>query len=129
MTTLVVVDDESLVTDSLKFLLESEGYRVHTASNGKEALDLAARVHPALVITDLMMPVMSGLEFAAAFQESAHAVPVILCSAAPHAVPPEEARRFALMLRKPCLPAELFEAVAHHVQATGEHGPAGKNDG
>ena len=129
MTTLVVVDDEALVTDSLKFLLESEGYRVHTASNGKEALDLVARVRPALVITDLMMPVMSGLEFAAALQESEQAVPVILCSAAPHAVPPEEARRFALMLTKPCRPAELFDAVAHHVQKAGRHGPAEKNDG
>jgi CheY-like chemotaxis protein len=112
MAILVVVDDESLVTDSLSFLLENEGHTVHAASNGKEALELIARVRPALVITDLMMPAMSGLELAAALQQGGNAVPVVLCSAVPHAVPPQETHRFAAMLRKPCEASALIDAVA-----------------
>jgi CheY-like chemotaxis protein len=116
MTTLVVVDDESLVTDSLTFLLQSEGYTVYAAPNGKEALSLIARVRPALVVTDFMMPVMSGLELARALQESGATMPVILCSAVPHAIPRDEVHRFAALLRKPCAPADLLAAVARHVQ-------------
>ncbi|MDR5817308.1 response regulator [Caballeronia sp. LZ033] len=116
MSTLVVVDDESLITDSLTFLLQDEGYTVHAAPNGKEALSLIARVRPALVVTDFMMPVMSGLELARALQKDGPAMPIILCSAVPHAIPPDEVHRFAALLRKPCAPADLIGAVARYVQ-------------
>lgn len=117
MTTLVVVDDESLVTDFLTFLLENEGYTVHAASNGKEALEVIARVRPALVITDLMMPVRSGLELAQAIRGSDESsrVPIILCSAAPDAVTQEDRQLFSAMLRKPYPASRLLELVALHV--------------
>jgi CheY-like chemotaxis protein len=115
MASIVVVDDERLVTDPLTFLLESEGHTVHVAANGREALSLIERVRPALVITDLMMPVMSGLELAAALRKNEPAgpgLPVILCSAATHAVEPQDRDLFSAMLRKPCAPAELLSVVA-----------------
>lgn len=117
MATLVVVDDESLVTDFLVFLLEAEGYKVHAASNGKDAQALVARVQPALVITDLMMPVQSGLELARALRQSTEfaTLPLILCSAAPGAVPIHERSLFSAMLSKPYAPSDLIHLVALHV--------------
>ena len=118
MTTLVVVDDESLVTDFLTFLLEGEGYTVHAAGNGKEAMDVIGRVRPALVITDLMMPVMSGLELAKVLRghnEFAQ-LPVILCSAASHAIAQEDRPLFSAVLQKPQAPAALLDVVARHVR-------------
>jgi CheY-like chemotaxis protein len=117
MATLVVVDDESLVTDFLTFLLGNEGYAVHAASNGKEAQELVARVQPALVVTDLMMPVCSGLELARAIRGSNEAtrLPIILCSAAPDAVVPEDRQLFSAILQKPYSPLRLLELIARHV--------------
>ncbi|ACC73893.1 response regulator [Paraburkholderia phymatum] len=118
MNTLVVVDDESLVTDFLTFLLEGEGYTVHVAANGKEALEVIGRVRPMLVITDLMMPVMSGLELAKALRahEAFARLPVILCSAAAHAVAQEERTLFSAILQKPQAPAALLSVVAQHAR-------------
>ena len=123
MATIVVVDDESLVTDSLTFLLESEGHTVHAASNGREALDLVARVRPVLLITDLMMPVMSGLELAArlrADETSGARLPIILCSAVPHAIEEKDRHLFAVVLRKPYPPAELIRVVARYSELAGD---------
>ena len=66
MTTILVVDDEYLIADILSFALEDEGFMVVTASNGQKGLEVLDRERPALIITDFMMPVMDGLEFATA---------------------------------------------------------------
>ncbi|WP_144107490.1 response regulator [Paraburkholderia sp. BCC1886] len=113
MATLVVVDDESLVTDFLTFLLESEGHSVHAAANGRQALEIVDRVHPALVITDLMMPVMPGLELARTLRESvafSH-LPIILCSSVSDPVALHEQHLFTAILRKPYAPARLVQLV------------------
>src|SRR5471032_1738800 len=84
MTTIVVVDDESLITDFLSFFLKGAGHTVHIARDGRSGLDLISSVVPDIVITDFMMPVMSGLELALAMQANpalAH-IPIILASAA-----------------------------------------------
>jgi CheY-like chemotaxis protein len=96
---LVIVDDESLIVESLAFVLEDEGYEVYAASNGRAALDLIKAVLPALVITDFMMPVMSGQELAEALKADPlyATIPVILASA----VQSDQARK-----RK-----DLFDAV------------------
>ena len=117
MTTLLVVDDESLVTDFLSFLLWREGYVVHTARNGSEALEAAERVRPDLIITDLMMPVMSGVELAKALRRKSDwaQVPMILCTAAPDAVTEREKEFFLAVLRKPYPPPVLLGIVARAV--------------
>ena len=57
----LLVDDDDDVRDSLAIVLRDEGYHVETASNGKEALDMLARMPPpGVVLLDLMMPVMNG---------------------------------------------------------------------
>jgi CheY-like chemotaxis protein len=60
---LLVVDDDDDVRSVLVDVLSAEGYEVVAARDGSEALRLAASSHPALIILDLMMPVMSGWEF------------------------------------------------------------------
>lgn len=117
MTTLLVVDDESLVTDFLSFLLWREGYVVHATRTGSEALEATERVQPDLIVTDLMMPVMSGLELAQALQrdEKRAAIPIVLCTAAPGALTEEEKRLFVAVLRKPYSPATLLDVIARKV--------------
>ena len=59
---ILVVDDEVNITQILEFSIGSEGYQVITASNGEEALDVAKREQPNLIILDVMMPKIDGYE-------------------------------------------------------------------
>ncbi len=59
---ILIVDDEPDIIEILKFNLENEGYKVFSAENGKEALKLADLHLPNLIILDLMMPIMDGIE-------------------------------------------------------------------
>ena len=60
--TVLLVDDEKSIRDTLKIILESEGYKVFTAENGFEALDYVKEYLIHILITDLKMPKMNGLE-------------------------------------------------------------------
>lgn len=60
--TVLLVDDEADIIDFLKYNIQKEGYQVYTAKNGQEAVDMLARVRPNLILLDLMMPVMDGIE-------------------------------------------------------------------
>jgi DNA-binding response OmpR family regulator len=57
---LLVVDDDAALLDELKLLLQMSGYDVVTAANGRDALDLTARLHPDLIILDVRMPPPDG---------------------------------------------------------------------
>lgn len=59
---ILIVDDEPDIIEILQFNLENEGYKVISAVNGKEGLKLADQYIPHLIILDLMMPVMDGIE-------------------------------------------------------------------
>ncbi len=61
--TILVVDDESSIAELVGEVLDTAGYRVLQASNGRTALAIARREHPALVLTDRMMPEIDGVEF------------------------------------------------------------------
>ncbi|MBF0333645.1 MAG: response regulator [Alphaproteobacteria bacterium] len=67
MATLIIVEDDHLIRKSIQMLLELEGYEIHGAENGQEALTLLERCRtsktPCLILLDLMMPVMDGAEF------------------------------------------------------------------
>ncbi|MEO7337406.1 MAG: response regulator [Caldimonas sp.] len=62
--TVLVVDDERDVLDVLEAALSADGYRVATACNGADAIDMALSICPDVVITDLLMPVVDGIELA-----------------------------------------------------------------
>ena len=61
-TRILVVDDEIMIQTLLDEVLSEEGYDVTTASNGKEAIELLERHSFDLVITDIVMPVLNGIE-------------------------------------------------------------------
>ena len=58
----LIVDDEADILEFIRYNLKKEGYEVHTASDGLEALKVAAEVSPHLVLLDVMMPNMDGME-------------------------------------------------------------------
>lgn len=62
MKKILIVDDEVDVVEVVEMLLETEGYKVLKAYNGKEALDMLETVVPDLVILDIMMPEIDGVE-------------------------------------------------------------------
>ena len=59
---ILVVDDEPDILEILSYNLKKEGYQVYTASNGEQAVAAAAEIHPTLIILDIMMPQMDGVE-------------------------------------------------------------------
>ena len=81
--TILIADDEEFIVDLLATLLEDEHYRVLRAYDGEQALLAAQRERPALIITDIMMPRMSGTELAAHLRqrEESEQTPIILMSA------------------------------------------------
>ena len=63
-TGILIVDDDPDIRDSLREVLEDEGYTVNTVGNGREALDYLHRSpRPCVILLDLMMPVMDGWQF------------------------------------------------------------------
>lgn len=60
--TILIVDDEKDIRDVLAVALADIGYDVFTAENGQTALSLFRREHPSIVMTDIKMPVMDGIE-------------------------------------------------------------------
>lgn len=60
--TILLVDDEQDILDFLKYSLEREGYHVYTALNGQLGVEMFRKVKPDLMIVDVMMPVMDGIE-------------------------------------------------------------------
>ena len=61
--TILVVDDEKAICELIKAILESEGFQVFTASNGEDGLKVLKSMIPDLIILDMNMPKMSGIEF------------------------------------------------------------------
>ena len=78
---ILVVDDDPSSVEGLRALLVTWGYEVVTASNGLAALEKVAAVHPAAVITDVVMPVMNGLDLLRALRMERPRMPVIVLTA------------------------------------------------
>src|SRR5438552_12426628 len=75
----LVVDDEPQITRVLRTVLTSQGYLVRTAAEGESALSSLHEWHPELVITDLYMPRMDGIELCRKIREVSN-VPIIVLS-------------------------------------------------
>jgi two-component system response regulator AtoC len=78
---LLVVDDDAGVRRSVTLLLEDEGYEVHTASGGQEGLETAGKENPDIILCDVRMPEMDGLEFLDAYREDGGDALVIMITA------------------------------------------------
>jgi CheY-like chemotaxis protein len=110
---ILVVDDEPLVCDAVKMMLEFDGHLVQTAVNGKDALGLFERGKFDLVITDFEMPAMKGDALAVAIKARSPQQPVIMITAyaemlgASHAAMPG----VDCVISKPFLLENLREAI------------------
>ncbi|MBW3569160.1 response regulator [Candidatus Parcubacteria bacterium] len=63
MSKVLLVEDEQVLSSAFKLVLEKAGYKVKTASDGMQALELTTAFKPDLILLDLLMPVMDGFEF------------------------------------------------------------------
>lgn len=80
MTSILLVDDEPLITDSLSYSLQREGFEVKSVIDGQSALDSIEEFRPDLVVLDLMLPDMSGLEVCRRLRTNS-TIPVIMLTA------------------------------------------------
>lgn len=117
MSTVVVVDDEVDLLNALKGILEDEGYEVVSFVRGAEALAYMERQPPDLVLMDVMMPFMNGIDVLERMRELprlAH-TPVIMMSAAPmgQSLAPRTAQGF---LAKPFDLEHLLATVRDHLR-------------
>jgi CheY-like chemotaxis protein len=109
--TILIVEDDVDFSEVLKILLEMEGYCVRTARNGSEALSRIDETCPDLVLCDLMMPVMDGLELLNKMRQKSEfsRLPFVMMSAAPESIaryaPP------ATFLKKPLDLEEVVRAI------------------
>ena len=78
--TILVVDDEESYRDALSVALEREGFHVETAADGPEAIEQFDRTHPALVLLDVMLPRMSGVDVCREIRTRSQ-VPIIMVTA------------------------------------------------
>ena len=81
MFNILVVDDEKNTRLFLKAVLEDAGYRVLTATNGIDALNVMEDQHVDLIVLDIMMPQMDGYEFTKTLRENDNNLPILMISA------------------------------------------------
>lgn len=67
---ILLIDDEADILEFVKYNLERDGYEVHTAANGAEGLQVALDIKPHLILLDMMMPVLDGIETCKAIRQS-----------------------------------------------------------
>jgi DNA-binding response OmpR family regulator len=132
----LVVDDDRTVSDVVRRYLERAGYQVTQAGDGAAALAEVARDQPDLVVLDLMLPQIDGLEVCRRLRADPHGVPIVMLTALG-----EEADRVLGLqvgaddyVTKPFSPRELVLRVQsvlrrHTGRAAGDSGPATLTDG
>ncbi len=91
-TAILVIDDERLICDLLRMMLERQGYDVHTASNGQEGIDAFRRLKPTFTFLDLRLPDMSGIEVLKQIRQANPDGAVMILTAAPSEILEKQAR-------------------------------------
>lgn len=119
---ILVVDDEAMIRDSIGALLRSDGYEVDTAATGEEGVRAVRRTRYHLVLLDLKMPGMGGLDALRRMRAHDPGLPVVIFTG----YSTEESLREALgslgavdYLRKPLESLALREAIRHHLRGPG----------
>jgi adenylate cyclase len=114
---ILVVDDSPTVLAMIEDLLIAQGYVVHTANDGEQALIAVAAERPDMIITDVNMPRMSGLELARALKHDPHtrAIPVLMLTASVEEKDLVESLGMGVedYVRKPFSPAEMQARIAN----------------
>ncbi len=111
----LVVDDEQHIVHVVALKLRNAGLEVITASDGEQAYELASKSPPDIVITDLQMPYMNGLELCQKLRENpaTSAVPALMLTARGHALSKEDlaGTNISEVLAKPFSPREILSRV------------------
>ncbi len=119
--TILVIDDEEDIRELIKALLEPEGFRIVMASNGQEGLDILKRMIPDLIVLDMNMPKMSGIDFYAkiADPKDGHpTVPVLILTGRGNMKSMFEGLHVNGFLQKPFHAIELIDTVKKIVDQT-----------
>ena len=113
--TIVVADDDPDILSIVSMSLETQGWDVHKATNGREAVDLARDHRPDLIILDMMMPVMSGYEAITELKASdaTRTIPIIGLSAKAMATDMERATDVGIdgYITKPFRIAQVLSVI------------------
>jgi DNA-binding response OmpR family regulator len=111
----VLVDDEPHITRMVERRLSQLGYEVHTAGDGQQGLSLIHEVMPDLVVTDLQMPYMSGIELSTRLwsSEKTKGIPVIMLTARGFVVEQQiaELTNIRTLLSKPFSTRSLVDQI------------------
>lgn len=81
MQTILVIDDDDSLRDTIGLMLEQEGYRVHLAADGREGYERSLTLRPDLILVDLRLPGMSGVEICRQLRSDKVQTPIIVLSA------------------------------------------------
>ena len=113
---ILVVDDDQAMRNMLETVLLDEGYSVILARNGKEGLEMVAQQRPALVLLDLMMPVMDGWQFLDAIKQLPEYadLPILLLSASRQIVNTARDNPVKGFISKPFELAKLLSSIDQH---------------
>ena len=113
--TILVADDESHILHVVSLKLRNAGFRVVTAHDGQEALELAQQEKPDLLITDYHMPQLSGLELCRKLKQdpATQNIPAIMLTARGYHLEPHDTEQSGIlrMLSKPFSPRHLLATV------------------
>ena len=125
--TILVADDESHILHVVSLKLKNAGYRVLTARDGQEALEMAQQEKPDLLITDYHMPQLSGIELCRKLKQDPATtnIPAIMLTARGYSLEPADTEQSGIlrMLSKPFSPRHLL-ATVEEVLAGGATGAA-----
>ena len=112
---ILAVDDEPNILLSIEFILEQEGYDVHTACDGEEAMEMAEKVEPDLVLLDIAMPYKDGYEVCTLLRkhEKLAAVKVVMLTAKGQSLDKKKGLEVGadVYLTKPFGADELLQAI------------------
>jgi CheY-like chemotaxis protein len=118
--TILVADDESHILHVVSLKLRNAGYRVVTAADGQEALELAQQEMPDLLITDYHMPQLSGLELCQKLKQDPKTcgIRAIMLTARGYHLEPADTEQSGIlrMLSKPFSPRQLLATVTEVLQ-------------
>ncbi|MBC7167930.1 response regulator [Phenylobacterium sp.] len=110
MLRILLVEDEALISLVTSIALEDAGYHVTVAIDGREGLQIAQQYQPELIITDYMMPRMTGLELIRQLRESGFIRPIILATSILEENLPDRPE-YNAYIQKPYREAELLSAI------------------
>ncbi len=115
---IVVCDDNDMLRWSLVLHLEQRGYQCETAANGEQLLELVSRFEADLILLDLNMPKMGGLEALGRLRAQGCDVPIIVMTGSGELARSDaQALGATTTIAKPFASADVGELVDHHVKA------------